>query len=311
MVFIVNDLHGDKTLTNETIKAISRMRQNDILIIKGDGAGARGPVMNNLIKVFYEVRRGETDEAMLFDAVGAIIGEKPEFPKEWVYDTVHGGLFRALLAERYKAFAECLEIELKNALKETLEPLSEAVSKRGVKLVYLPGNGEITPNDFSTEVYTKEIAVEPEKRFYQKLHREGFFEKYGIEYVPYVTEIGGRILISANALDLSIEEVSELLRQHVSEDDAFKTVIAHYPPEIEPVRGAFGFWTPNQTDIKRSGTLSSIVGRIKLDQNAKFYFGHIHLGVNDDRMMSYPAAMGFEAVGHECIWVKPGTVIRI
>jgi hypothetical protein len=135
--------------------------------------------------------------------------------------------------------------------------------------------------------------------------------EYGIDYIPYIAENDGCLLVSANALDLSIEEVSELLRQHVSEDNSFKTVIAHYPPEIEPVRDSFGFWTPNLTDVKRSDTLKAILGEVKLDETAKFYFGHIHLGTNDDRMAVYPAAMGFEMSGHQCIWVKPGTVVRI
>ncbi len=311
MIYIVNDLHGNKALTDETVKAIRRMRHDDILIVNGDGAGARGPIMNNLIKIFYEVRRGETDEATLIDAVGAIIGEQPEFPREWIYDTVHGGLFRALLAKRYKAFADCLERELVDVLEETLEPLSEAAMGQGVKFVYLPGNGEITPNDFSTEVYTKEMSVEPEKRFYQRLHNEGFFREYGIDYIPYIAKLDECLLVSANALDLSTEELSRLLEQHISEDDVFKTVIAHYPLEIEPVRGAFSFWTPNQTDVKRSDTLKAILGEVKLDEAAKFYFGHIHLGANDDRMAVYPAAMGFEMSGYQCIWVKPGTVVRV
>jgi len=310
MIHIVNDLHGSKKLIDEVAAAISRMRRGDTIVINGDGAGARGPVMNNLIKIYYEVRRGETSEEELYAALEAIIGEKPDFPKEWIFDSVHGGLFRALLAEKYQKFASCMEDELSKVLKETIEPLSEAAKKAGVKLVYVPGNGEITPRDFLTSRYNEEFAVDPEDRFYHKLNKEGFFEEYGIEYVPYVAKVDGAVLISTDLLDVDVEVAKLLLKDAVG-DDVFKVVIAHYPPAISPIGGAFDFWTPNKTDIKRTDALRAIVDGTNLDKNAQFFFGHIHLGVMSDEMASYPATMGFFAAKHQCIWVKPGTVITL
>lgn len=313
MLYIVNDLHGAKPLIQATVNGINRLNSDDILIINGDGAGARGPIMNHLVKIFYEVRRGETDESKLLDAIEGIIGERPEIPRTWIYDTVHAGLFRKLMADRYEKFSECLKKELLEVLEETLTPLSEAAQTRGIRVVYLPGNGEITPEDFSTDDFTTEVAIAPERRFYQRIAKEGYFNRFGIEFVPYATKLGNStVLISTNLLDLNTEAAIETLKQQgISVDDVFTTVIVHYPPAISPIGGAFSFWTPNKTDIRRSDALRSILSAIQLDEDAQLYFGHIHLGATDARMALYPATMGFTAASYQCTWVKPGTVLKI
>ena len=310
VIHVMNDIHGAKPLIDAVVTAIGQMRRGDTVIINGDGAGARGKIMNNLIRIYYEVRRGESDEATLLAAIKEIIGTKPSIPKEWIYDTVHGGLFRALLAERYARFEKVARYELIEVLDETLKPLSEAANTAGVKLVYLPGNGEIVPNDFSTKTFTEEITVDPESRFYQKLLYDGFFEKYNIDYVPYAAKMGDTILIGINLLDMGTKQASILLK-NVSGDDTFKTVIAHYPPAVSPIGGSFSFWTPNKMDIKRSEALKAIADSIRLSENVQFAFGHIHLGATDPRMMPFPSTMGFKAAGYQCTWVKPGAVLSI
>lgn len=312
MYYIVNDLHGSKTLIDGLVKEINRFTPDDTLIINGDGAGARGPRMNNLVKIFYEVRRGETDEAELFSAVQEIIGEKPEIEKAWIYDTVHAGLFRKLLADRYEKFADCLRQELLDVLDETLRPISEAAKAHQVRVLYLPGNGEITPDDFSTADISTEIATDPENRFYQKIASGGYFKNFGIEYVPYATELeNGAILLSTNLLDLDETAALKILEKKGLLRAKFSKVIVHYPPAISPIGGAFSFWTPNKMDIKRSDALHNLLGHLDLTGNAQIYFGHIHLGSNDARMAPYPSTMGFRVKEYQCTWVKPGTVLRI
>ena len=80
--YIVNDLHGNYDLIQQTVDAIMNMAKGDMLIINGDGAGARGPRMNRIVKIFYEVRRGETDISELLSALSGIIGEIPDIPKK-------------------------------------------------------------------------------------------------------------------------------------------------------------------------------------------------------------------------------------
>ena len=310
--YVVNDLHGAKTLVEKTVQGIQRLTPDDILIINGDGAGARGPRMNNLVRIFYEVRRGETGESELRAAVQEIIGEAPEIPREWIFDVVHVGLFRKLMADRYKKFAECLEEELLAVLEETLAPLSMAAREHGVRMLYIAGNGEITPYDFLTDDYTIEVAVAPEERFYQKLAHDGYFEQFGIEYVPYATKLDDdTVLISTNLLDLDEMTVVEILQHKGLMNDVFTKVIVHYPPAISPVGGAFDFWIPNKVDIRRSDALHDILNIIRVDKDTRLYFGHIHLGADDIRMARYPSTMGFEIIDLQCVWVKPGIVLRI
>ena len=312
MYYVVNDLHGANSLIDKTVDSINRLNPDDILIINGDGAGARGPRMNNLVKIFYEVRRGETDKLELFKAVQGIVGEEPEIPDDWIYDTVHAGIFRKLMADKYQKFADCLKTELLEVLEETLEPLSEAAQKQGVKLIYLPGNGEITPEDFSTEDFTIEVAVTPEERFYQRLAHNGYFEQYGIEYVPYAAKLeDGTVLLSTNLLDLDEETAVEILDLQGVLNDIPSKIVVHYPPTIAPIGGAFSFWTPNKMDVKRSDALRRILNVIQPSPDTQIYFGHIHLGATDSRMALYPTTMGFKVVNYHCTWVKPGTVLKI
>ncbi|MBQ3474392.1 hypothetical protein IJH24_03140 [Candidatus Saccharibacteria bacterium] len=312
MFYVINDLHGAKKLIEKAVEGIKHLDLGDVLIINGDGAGARGPIMNNLVKIFYEVRRGETEERKLLEAIEKIIDEEPVIPKEWIYDAVHAGLFRKLMADKYEKFARCLRKELYEVLEETLEPLSDAARERGVQILYLPGNGEITPEDFSTEDYTTEIAVPPEKRFYQCIAKDGYFERFGIEYVPYATKLSnGSALISTNMLDLDERQAVETLCRQGLLDGTLKEVIVHYPPAIAPIGGAFSFWVPNKMDIKRSDALKNILDILPLEEAAQIYFGHIHLGANDQRMDLYPSSMSFIVTGYQCTWVKPGTVLKI
>ena len=311
-MYVVNDLHGAPALIDKTVRAIKELKFDDVLIINGDGAGSRGPIMNRIVKIYYEVRRGETEMKVLLDSIAEVIGETPIIPQEWVYETVHAGIFRKLLAERYAAFAKCAKKELQEVIEQTLIPLSQAAIDAGVKIIYLPGNGEIVTDDFTTEDIKVEHTVHPTNRFYQKIAREGFFSRFDVTYVPYIKRMtGGTVLIGTNMLDLDESSVYYHLESHGLLDTTVSKVIVHYPPAIAPIGGAFSFWSPNKTDIQRADALERILNRLTLDENAVIYFGHIHLGANDSRMNPYPETMGFRVKGRRCVWVKPGTVIRI
>ena len=317
MVSVVNDLHGNKGLVQRTVDTIKTMTRHDTLIVNGDGAGARGPVMNNLVRIFYEVRRGETDYSCLMSALTDIIGEEPEFPKSWFFDSVHAGMFRAIMSKHFDAFRSCVESELLDTIEETIRPLADAANAVGLKIYYVPGNGEVVPSDFATDDITTEVALPPEQRFYQKLHREGYFESLGITYVPYVHAIelpqGRVLLLGVNLLDLPTEEALG----HISEccpldGEKPARVLVHYPPAISPIGKTFSFWTPNKTDVARSDNLKAILEALQLEK-ATVFFGHVHLPVTDQRMDLYPPTIEFfnDREDYSAIWVKPGVVTEI
>lgn len=318
MIYVVNDLHGAKNLVAKTVDAIDGMKDGDILVINGDGAGARGPIMNSIVKIFYEVVRGESDVEQLNDAIAGIIGEFPEIPEEWIFKSVHAGVFRKLVADKYPAFAKCMREELAAVITDTLQPISEAAKAKGVKVIYAPGNGETVPDDFIVDDITVEHAVAPEERYYSKLAKEGFFEKLGIEYVLYAKAISDDVVVlSSNLLDLPFSEMVKVLREQglfaTECETEFSTVIAHYPPVIAPIGKAFSFWEPNWTDAQRIKALDHVLFFLSTtDPFVKVYFGHIHLGPKDPRMDNYPSSMGFALpVGLQATWVKPGTVLEI
>ncbi len=314
MLYVVNDIHGAKKLLEHTLQSMSKMNAGDVLVINGDGAGARGPIMNQIVKIFYEVRRGETAMSALYDEIENVIHERPEIPKEWIYDSVHAGVFRKLMALRYPLFDACMKKEAKEVLEETLLPLSKvAKEKDSIQIVYLPGNGEIVPDDFVVYDITVEKTVTPDKRFYQQLDDDGYFLEFGVHYVKYVRVLpNGVLLLSTHLLDLPEESIDLLLKGQGAFDKKFSKVLVHYPPAIAPVGGAFDFWTPNKTDISRTEAVGKILAKLQLTDDAMVYFGHIHLGANDARMDRYPSSMTFLTSGFSgCVWVKPGTVMKL
>ena len=314
MIYVVNDLHGAPNLLMKTINSISNMMAGDSLIINGDGAGARGPIMNNIVKIFYEVRRGESDVSRLKHEIKSIIGEYPEIPNEWIFNSVHAGMFRKLMAARYPDFRDCMHNELNRVIEDTLTQISAAAAARSVKVYYAPGNGETVPDDLLTDDIAVEHAVAPQYRFYQKLAKDGLFKKYNIEYVEYAEVLpSGVLVLSSNLLDLPEVEAMRILRdQHILEKEHFK-VIVHYPPTIAPIGKAFTFWNPNRSDSQRIEALGIILSRLRMPLQVKrLYFGHIHLGANDQRMEAYPSTMGFMFPGGWiATWVKPGEVLPV
>ncbi len=311
--FVTNDLHGSKTLTEKVINTIKAIEAGDTLIINGDGAGARGPIMNKLVKIFYEVRRGETDYECLISALSDIIGERPDVPTSWVYDSVHAGVFRAVMSKHYKSFRQCVENEILQTLEETIQPLAQAAKDSGINIIYSPGNGEIVPSDFSVKDITIEETLPPEERFYQKLQKEGYFERFGIQYVPYAHSHNGVVIIGTNLLDVKTAKALELLSSQglLDENDSPKAIVCHYPPGISPLGKIFGFWSPNKVDRARTKALDKIVQELRLDNNVPVFFGHIHLGPDDPGMMAYPPILGFQFSNRYGFWIKPGEIIKI
>ena len=319
MIFITNDIHGSDVLMSKVFRVIEEkdLGKGDILVINGDGAGARGPIMNEIVKIYYEVRRGETPIEKLLDAIKNIIGVIPQIPSEWIYQAVHAGMFRKLMAEKYEKFADCLHRELKEVLEKTLLPFSKLAAEKGFQIYYVPGNGEIVPDDFTTDDITVEKTVEPEQRYYQQLAREGYFRKFNIEYVPYACKIwdgdGAIVMISTHLLDLSWNDALTILSENHILDDQIAGLIVHYPPAISPIGSAFPFWTPNAADVSRTDRLMRILDAIAMQNGGEIFFGHIHLGPTDTRMEPLPAFMGFEVPGlrNACIWIKPGTILGV
>ena len=312
MLYVVNDLHGAKNLIDQTLNEMDLLDRGSVLIINGDGAGARGPIMNQIVKIFYEVRRGETDMNVLIDALRDIVGVWPAIDPELVFQSVHAGVFRKVMSNRFTAFEKLMRKETTEVLEETLKPLSAKAQEKGIKIVYLAGNGEIVTDDFIVDDITVEATVQPEDRFYQKLHRDGFFERLGVDYVPYATVIDDTLLISTNLLDMSFSNQEMIMEDVVHDWKNIANVVVHYPPAVAPIGRAFEFWNPNSSDLKRANSLAEVLDMANISSLAKLYFGHIHLGPNDERMKRYPRLMGFRTSNFDyCYWVKPGCIVKI
>lgn len=326
--FVFNDLHGNSQMAKKVVGLIDDMWPGDVVIANGDIAGSRGPKMNELARIYYNVRRAEETESALREAVWKLTGEQICIPHEWIYDATHFGMFRALLAERNTKFRELIDSEIACAINETLTPLGAAAKKRGVTIYYLPGNGELVPFDVDTSNIKVERTVDPENFYYNKLAREGRFASDGVRFVPGVKLLprcsGNILLLSTYLLDKDQKDIAMALRSVEAfsrERVEISKVVVHYPPMIAPLGKSFPFWKSGEVDERRIGVLGNILGRLKLRDGAKIFFGHIHLGATDQKMDFYPQFMGWNktidlefsplSVTAQCIWVKPGEMIQI
>ena len=214
------------------------------------------------------------------------------------------------MAERYEKFRQCTEAEVITVLEGVLQSLSQAANGK-VRILYVPGNGEILPGDFSVNDISIEQALPPEERFYQKIAREGFFGHFGIEYIPYAYNLDGIALLSTNLLDLGLKEAINILEKcKIPTGTELRAVVVHYPPAISPIGRTFSFWNPNKVDVLRIDALSKILKELRL-QRTTIFFGHIHLDPDDPRMASYPPIMGFKINEGNAFWVKPGELTEI
>ena len=327
-IFVFNDPHGNSQMVKKVAGLIDNMWPGDIVIANGDIAGSRGPKMNELARIYYNVRRAEKDESVLREAVWKLTGEQICIPREWIYDATHFGMFRALLAERNAKFRELIDSEITCAIDETLKPLGAAAKKRGVTIYYLPGNGELVPFDVDTSDIKVERTVDPEDFYYSKLARVGRFASDGIQFVPGVKLLprhsGNILLLSTYLLNQDQKDIAMALRSVGAfgpERAEISKVVVHYPPMIAPLGKSFPFWKYGEVDERRIGALGGILGRLKLCYGAEIYFGHIHLDATDQKMDFYPQFLGWNkaidlepsrlSVTVKCIWVKPGEMIQI
>lgn len=328
-IYVLNDFHGNSKLTEDAIRLIRELvKPGDVIIANGDIAGSRGPLMNNLADIYYRVIRSEIDESALYEEVWRLVGERISIPREWVREAAHFGIFRALLAERNAKFRELVSSEIVYAINETLAPLGAAVKECGATIYYLSGNGELVPFDFDTSNdITVEKTISPEDYYYNKLARAGYFDSFGIQFVPGAKLLphpdGYVLLLSTYLLDKdesSIKMELESVGAFGHEKVEIAKVIVHYPPMIAPLVDSFPFWKYGEVDVRRIEKLDNTLGLLQLRSGAEIYFGHIHLRAGDRRMDQYDPLMewnktvgpkGCAQVGVKCIWVKPGAMVQI
>lgn len=307
MIFVVSDLHGSPLLVSKTAEAIGKMQKGDTLIINGDGIGTRGPRVSRVVSLFYDIRRGLRTIPELEQAAAEIIGKPINIPADWVYKTPHSGVFLKLLSQ-YPEFDACARQEISGLLPSTLRPLHEA-AKGKVKLVYLPGNGEIAYADFVTDNIEQENTLPPEKRLFHSMWKLDLFRLYGVYYVPKYLLLRQEIaLVSTNLLDIPREQAAQVIHRH--DVSRVKTIIVHYPPSYTALREDFDFWQPNRIDIKRIMALKILLREFP-QTGIKIIFGHVHLGSDDIRMEPYPPCLKYIYRQNTCVWTKPGEVLAI
>ena len=285
-----------------------KISQGDILIANGDFLGGRGPITNKIVKVFYEVKRGETSKYELQEIFSAVLKTPVFIEDDLVFRAIHSGTFLAEMCRRFDGFNTIVEDETRHNIAQ-LDKISKKIGAQGGRLVYLPGNGEITISDFDvTSGVDGEKTLPPSERLFNRLAEEKVFSAYGTEYVnqPQVIQ-DNTLLIPIDFLDQWIDG-----KTAIPNAENIVNLIVHYPPFNPKITDCFyklfGFKT-NEMDILRMNAVSGI---IKCLPNLDIVvFGHIHPGINKESIEKLPTSVIFKEFGHQLVWNAPGNVFAL
>ncbi len=171
MIKIINDIHGNRELLKEILN--ERIAPGDIVVANGDIAGSRGPIAAEVVRLFYEVERGETAKAELDDFVSEVLDKKVALSDDIVYRAIHSGTFQKYLADKYPAFRQLIVDETKANLG-IIEEICAYTTPKGGEVEIVPGNGEMSALDFDvSKGVDKEVTVSPLERVYNQLALRG------------------------------------------------------------------------------------------------------------------------------------------
>ena len=307
MVKIINDIHANEKLLEELWE--TDFQPGDILVLNGDISGSRGPRLSEVVKVYYEVRRGESDKKVLETIVGLIVSRDLGLSDELVFKSIHSGTFQKALADKYKSFRNVIEKELRQNLS-ILEKICEYVIPLGVEVFYLSGNGEITALDFDvTGGVDKEVTVSPLERHYNQLALRGVFGEMGLFYANYPR------LINEDTLVLPIDYVDIWLSenaQSVFDVKRVRKVITHYPPYDETMLRVFENVMNYEENSLGQARMKAVREILDKCPNLKMViFGHVHRGTSKEEVAKLPLSMEFEMKQYRCIWNRPGHVYEL
>ncbi len=303
MFKVFNDVHADPDL----MKRIASLKVNpgDILVANGDFLGSRGPITNEIVKIFYEVKRGETTKYELQRIFSTVLGKTVFIEESLITKAIHSGTFLAEMCRRHSKFKVIVEDEVRQNLVD-LDRISGKVRAQGGTLIYLPGNCEITISDFDVRNGVNgEKVLPPKERFFNQLAAENAFSSHGTEYVNQPRLIGeSTLLVPIDFIDEWVEGAKTL-----SQVESITSLIVHYPPYSPNVISCFNKlfgYEPNIMDNLRMYAVSEIID--ELPNLELIVFGHIHPGISQEAIEKLPTSVIFREKGCRLVWNCPGNV---
>lgn len=298
---VFNDIHADPDLTKRILSL--KVSEGDIIVANGDFVGSRGPIANQIVKVYYEVKRGEASKYELEKLFSALIGVPVFIEDDLIFHSVHSGTFLAEMCRRYDKFQAIIEDETLHNLAE-LDRVSKRIEEQGGRLVYLPGNCEISFCDYDiTNGVNCEKTLPPKERLFNRLNKEGAFSN-----TEYVNEPK---IIGENTLLIPLDFLDEWITKKTVIPYAEKAtnLIVHYPPLNQYIAECFHMlfgYTLNAMDKLRMNAVSEIIDCLP---NLKIVvFGHIHPGITKESTEKLPMSVIFREKDCQLIWNSPGNV---
>ena len=215
-----------------------------------------------------------------------------------------GNLKRSLLtAVGNGVDGQIMEDELQENLK-FMRIIGTFAQLRGVRVYFVPGNGETFPLDFDvSDGVNKEKLVPEADRVLSRLRSSGVFGENHVILVDFPLVLNHRIAL----LPLNVIEKEETMDIGGEDYASVTHVVTHYPPTAENMLAFFKVafdYNPNETERIRSAATSRHLMEFK--NKLHIYCGHIHPGSDKQRSMALPVSANFQVHGNTLTWVKPG-----
>lgn len=304
---ICADLHGDTQALREYAGMIREgSRPAGTLILAGDVYGGRGPMAVELVRVMFDVKYGRLPMQALREALKAheipmseLLGENLE---KMVFQTLHSGVFLAVLAHMVPGFRERMAEDLRVAYR-TMDSVIEELLALGCEVWMIPGNGEqATCVDFvyDDDWMTEHVVSEEASFFF------GYQKPAGMHVVKDAASVDGILLAG---VDFRAETVKKLCLEH-----AHCLAVTHYLPTFCENNEDFAaelartlpFPNPLKTskvDLQRSREAAKLYSCVE-----RVAGGHYHTGdaIHD---AGCPETVCFGEPHRRRLWIRPGALV--
>lgn len=317
MIYVCNDLHGNGRLLSEVTRFVDQYLQaDDTLLINGDLAGARGPILDDVVSNYYKARMGQISCSKMREVLHRHFGDIDfDCSDSLILDTLDSGVFCKILADHSPKVMEVVKREQYQQEQLAHSAILNAVQAKGASALLLRGNGEVTILDhLVSHITAEDYSVPPQYKPAEEPDLSG-------NKVPQINNLQGvghpdRLILLIGHETLKDEQSIELARAAVKDHPIYRIAV-HYPPAITTeVQNGLGFdFQVNRLSQEKMDNLTKLLSQLNLSSDCQLFYGHYHpavgeisnLGLKD--FFTAPIPVGQRQL--LCTWVRPGAVCPI
>ena len=310
MLYVVNDIHGNLLVSKKVADFILDSFHGDSLIINGDFAGARGPVLSELAKYYYAANNKVCSCHDVREVLKKHFRTRIECPDELIFKTADSGVFMKVLADQYPEVMDLVvREELEQIENRAIQNILKALAKTWSKAILVCGNGEILITDHIVDHTNYSTAPK-----YQAKDYSLYSKKVNLDYVSGVKFFDqSTLMIGIDALEQPEQAIQQLCRSK----NQVSRIFCHYPPAMpEKVKNKFSFnFKVNRVSARRMANLAKIIQASNVKNRCSLFYGHYHPAISSPEHAassdSISATMQIGSKSLETFWIKPGVIFSV